>query len=74
MILQQKIISLIILDDRLARKFAIASGVDFVGTVRLLDIAEQKGLIDSAELTIKEISSNGYRISPDILSIIRAVK
>ena len=73
-LIQQKIIALIILDDRLARKFAMESGVDFIGTVRLLDIAEQKGLIDSAETTIKEISSNGYRISPEILTIIRAGK
>lgn len=73
-LIRQKISSLIILDDRLARKFALESGLDFIGTVRLLDIAQQKGLIENAELTIKEISSNGYRISPEILKLIRASK
>jgi len=62
---------LIILDDRLARKYASECGLNFIGTVRLLDIAEQKGLIEDAAATIDEISSNGYRISSEILKMIR---
>lgn len=69
---QQKAASLIILDDRLARKYALELGLNFIGTVRLLDIAEQKGLIDNAESLIEKISSNGYRISTEILKVIRA--
>ena len=67
----QEIVCLLILDDRLARKYAAESGLYFIGTVRLLDIAEQKGIINSAESTINTISSNGYRISPDILKHLR---
>ena len=69
---QQKAASLIILDDRLARKYALELGLNFIGTVRLLDIAEQKGLIENAEALIEKISSNGYRISTEILKVIRA--
>lgn len=67
----QKKACLLILDDRLARKYATESGLDFIGTVRVLDIAEQKGIINNAESTINTISSRGYRISPDILKKLR---
>ena len=33
---------LIILDDKLARKYAFKAKLNFIGTVRLLDIAEKK--------------------------------
>ncbi len=68
---QGNISCLAIIDDRLARKYAHESGLNFIGTVRVLDIAEKKDLIDSAELLIEQISSNGYRISADILTVIR---
>jgi len=64
---------LIILDDHLARKFAAKSKIPFIGTVRLLDIAEQQGIIKNAELIINKISSNGYRISREILKLIRSL-
>ncbi len=64
---------LIILDDHLARKFAVKSKLPFIGIVRLLDIAEQHGIIEDAELIIDKISSNGYRISKKILKLIRDI-
>lgn len=36
-----------------------------VGTVRILDLAEQRGLIKSAELSIAEMTAIGYRISTE---------
>ena len=62
---------LLILDDKLARKKAFESNLNFIGTVSLLDIAEKKRLIKSAELLIQQISLNGYRISVDILQQVR---
>ena len=62
---------LIILDDKLARKYAFECKLNFIGTVSLLDIAEKKGLIKSAELLIQQISLNGYRISINILQQVR---
>jgi len=43
-----------------------------VGTVRLLDIAEQRGLIHSAESMVLEMRDHGYRISMTILEHIRS--
>lgn len=63
--------SLLILDDRLARKQAAKLGLAFIGTVRLLDIAERRGLIDDAEVMVEAIRKTGYRISLDILRRIR---
>ncbi|MEJ1436541.1 MAG: hypothetical protein RPU61_04405 [Candidatus Sedimenticola sp. (ex Thyasira tokunagai)] len=61
-----------IIDDRLARRYALKQGLNIVGTVRLLDLAEQQGLIVSAEQSICEMASVGYRISVELLMQIRA--
>lgn len=64
--------SLLIVDDRLARRYALKQGLNIVGTVRLLDLAEQRGLIDSAEQCIQEMATVGYRISVELLNLIRS--
>lgn len=64
--------SLLILDDRLARRHAQAKGLQFIGTVRVLDLAEQRGLAGSAETIIREMSASGYRISIDLPAHIRS--
>jgi len=61
----------LIVDDRLARRFALKQGINIVGTVRILDLAEQRGLIKSAELSIAEMTAIGYRISVELLKQIR---
>ena len=60
--------SLLIVDDRLARRFALKQGINIVGTVRILYFAEQRGLIRSAKQTIVEMSAIGYRISVELLN------
>jgi len=64
--------SLLIVDDRLARRIALKRRINIVGTVRLLDMAEQRGLIKSAEQCIAEMTANGYRISVGLLQQIRS--
>ncbi len=64
--------SLLIVDDRLARRYALKQGLNIVGTVRLLDLAEQRSLIDSAEQCIQEMTTVGYRISVELLNLIRS--
>lgn len=66
--------SLLIIDDLLARKQALKLGLNFIGTVRLLDIAEKQGIIPDAIQIIDAISNTGYRISKDILQQLRASK
>lgn len=63
--------TLLIMDDYLARKQAIRMGFNLIGTVGLLDIAEKRGLIGSAEDAIIAIRQSGYRISTSILQTIR---
>jgi predicted nucleic acid-binding protein len=58
-------------DDRLARRQALAYDLNIIGTVRLLDIAEKQGIIPSAEQIIFEMADQGYRISPTLLQQIR---
>lgn len=63
--------TLLIIDDQLARRQAAKLNLSFIGTVRLLDIAERHGVIEDAEQTIKAMQNEGYRISADILDRIR---
>ena len=63
--------TLLILDDRLARRSALHAGVNIIGTVRLLDIAEKKQIIPSAEDAILKMFANGYRVSLELLAKIR---
>jgi predicted nucleic acid-binding protein len=63
--------SLLIMDDRLARRQALQLRLNIVGTVRLLDLAENRGLTASAEQVIRSMRDKGYRISLDLLSRIR---
>ncbi len=62
--------SLLILDDRLARRYALKLGLNIIGTVRLLKLAQQRGLIGSAEMSIKQMAANGYRISVELLKLV----
>ena len=64
--------ALLIVDDRLARRYALQKGVSIVGTVRLLDLAERRGHLESAERCINEMTDYGYRISVDLLRKIRS--
>jgi predicted nucleic acid-binding protein len=69
--LQSPKTSLLIVDDRLARRQALIYKLNIIGTVRLLDIAEKQGIIPSAEQIIQEMTDQGYRISPTLLQQIR---
>ncbi len=64
--------ALLIVDDRLARKQAAKLGTNYIGTVRLLDIAQKRGLVKDAEAIIDAMREQGYRISTDILNALRA--
>jgi len=63
--------ALFIVDDRLARRFALKQSVNIIGTVRILDLAEQRGLINSACKCIASMTEIGYRISSELLSQVR---
>ena len=64
--------ALLIVDDRLARREATRHGLDYIGTVRMLHLAEQRSIVDNAEATIQRMVECGYRISPLLLRQLRA--
>ncbi len=59
--------SLLTIDDQLARRNAIRLKLNFIGTAKVLTLAERKGLISSAETSLLSMIDNGYRISPKYL-------
>lgn len=63
--------SLLIVDDRLARRYAVARDLAIVGTVRLLWIGEQRGEIEDAERVVRQMAERGYRVSTELLERIR---
>lgn len=59
--------ALLILDDRLARREVLHFGLQIVGSVRLLVVAQERGVIEQAEEIVEQMAENGYRISPQLL-------
>ena len=60
--------SLLILDDRLARREALRLGLSIIGTVKVVVIAQQRELIGDAERVVQQMSDNGYRVSLELLN------
>ena len=63
--------TLLILDDALARKQALRLKLTVVGTAALLFTAQHKGLIADAELLIHKLNQTGYRISADVVALLK---
>ena len=64
--------SLLIVDDRLARREAMRHGLDFIGTVRVLHLAERRSIINDAEAMVERLAERGYRVSPLLLRQLEA--
>ena len=47
------------------------SGLSFIGTARMLLLAEQRSVIDDAEAVVRRLTAAGYRIPPRILQELR---
>ena len=60
--------SLLVVDDQLARRAAIGLQINFIGTVKVLQLAEQQNFIDSAADSIRAMQQFGYRVSVKFLS------
>ncbi|MGB1109842.1 MAG: hypothetical protein ACPG4N_05775, partial [Gammaproteobacteria bacterium] len=55
-----------------ARRYALRCGLNIVGTVRLLHLAEMRGLIVDAESMLGRMADAGYRVSLELLQRLRA--
>jgi len=64
--------AVVVLDDRRARRAAVALGLDVIGSVGLLIEARRRGLIAAAEPLVRELQAAGFRIGPDELEAARA--
>ncbi len=60
----------VILDDRIARLKAKSMGLTVKGTIGLLRLAYDKGLIDKDKLiqAIRELKEHGFRVSDNIIN------
>ena len=63
--------SLLIVDDRLAWRYALSRDIEIIGTVHLLRAAEREGMIEGAESVVATMRAAGYRISIDLLEQVR---
>lgn len=59
---------LLILDDQLARREAVRLTLNFIGTVRVLALTEQRGVIASALDSIRAMQQCGYHVSAKFLN------
>ena len=64
--------SLLVVDDRLARRQALQCGLAYIGTARMLLLAEQRRVIDDAEAIVGRMTARGYRIAPRVLQQLKA--
>ena len=64
--------SLLIMDDRLARRQAMALELNYIGIVRVLYLAEQKLPINNAEMLIQQMADTGYRVSIQLFNALKS--
>ncbi|MDM3849998.1 MAG: DUF3368 domain-containing protein [Aphanizomenon gracile PMC649.10] len=55
--------SQLLIDERAARKVAMARKLPLIGTVGILLLAKRRGLLDSVKDVLDEIQAQGMRIS-----------
>ena len=65
--------ALLIIDDRLARREAMRHGLSYIGTARMLHLAEVRSIIDSAEVVLQRMAACGYRISSLLLQQLKGL-
>ena len=58
--------------DRAARREALRYGLNFIGTARLLHLAESRSLIEDAAVVVQRMVGYGYRISSLLLQQLKA--
>lgn len=59
--------SLVLMDDRLARREARSLGIPVVGTAALVGRAQTRGIIDSAREVFARLLQSDFRLSPAVL-------
>ena len=55
--------ALLVVDDRAARGAATAARLDVIGTVGVLLLAKERGLVETVGLVLDELTELGFRLS-----------
>ena len=66
--------SLLIIDDRRARQFALDLGLDIIGTLGLLIRAYENGIIPDIDSIIIKLRDSGFRLPTNTDVLIKAIK
>lgn len=62
--------SMLIIDELKGRKATAVLEIRMVGTVGVLVMAKQKGLLSDVEQLVETLNSVGFRMSPDLIDIL----
>jgi len=62
--------SQLIIDEKKGRKVAQSLNIEIMGTLRLIQMAKQQGIIESARPLIEDLQQAGFRFSPKIANIL----
>ena len=58
--------ALLVMDDRIARRYAFDAGLDVTGTLGILLLAKQQGLLTSVKPSLDHLLNSGFHISANI--------
>ena len=58
--------SLLILDDYKARRLAKNLNIDYIGTIGIILLAKQKGIINAIKPILEKIKETNFHISADL--------
>ena len=58
--------ALLVMDDRVARRYAFGAGLDVTGTLGILLLAKKQGLLTSVKPSLDYLLNSGFRISTSI--------
>jgi predicted nucleic acid-binding protein len=62
--------TLVLVDDRLARREALAVGLRVAGTAAVIGLAERRGVIPSAADVFEQLLRSDFRISPEVIRVV----
>lgn len=66
--------ALLIIDDRAGRETAKKLNIEITGTIGILLIAKEKGLVDDIKPLIEQLRDAGYWLSDEILEIVKRLE
>lgn len=62
--------SILIIDEKKGRKVARSLKIEIIGTLKVIQMAKQKGIIKSAQPMIEALQKAGFRFSQKIIKIL----